>query len=666
MFDGVIAFLRRSPLAVRIAAAPLVVLVAAMLLLVLSGMQARQATTAIDQIHLAAAEQRGQVDQLIAQAYHVHSDVSRHLALVDSGTSEAKLADIRKSIETNLAKAAALTAALKGHTGAGDVMADVEARLGKYAKAVANMNDMAQSDRLIAIPLMTHVDKQFGELSDKARTAQGLIVETAARAAQATRDEAEAASRRFWLASLGLLLAVGSLTILIVRSITTPLARLVPAMSALSAGKHDTVVDGTAAHDEVGDMARALAVFKDNALEADRLRASQLTQQEQAEHEKRHALQAMAETVERETNASVEQISQQTGTMAANAVGMTESARAVSANSQNVAAAAAQALANAETVAAASEQLSASIQEIGQQIANSSRVTAIAVGASARARSTIEQLARAASHIGEVAGLINDIASQTNLLALNATIEAARAGDAGKGFAVVANEVKSLANQTARATEEISQQISAIQNTTAQVVSAVGEITAAIEDVDAMSSAIATAVEEQGAATGEIARNVAQTSDAAREVSARISEVSSEADVTGQRADEVNRASTDVAKSIDELRTVLVRVVRTATKEVDRRNAPRHPLGRAGTLIVNGERHPLTIENLSRDGFLGSCAESVPPAGHRVHLEIQGHGAPLPAIVRDAGNDQIHARFDLSGAEAAAWDKQVTTLLAQA
>jgi hypothetical protein len=273
-------------------------------------------------------------------------------------------------------------------------------------------------------------------------------------------------------------------------------------------------------------------------------------------------------------------------------------------------------------------------------------------------------LSDAIARIGEVVTLISEIAAQTNLLALNATIEAARAGDAGKGFAVVANEVKNLAGQTARATEEIGRQIDEIQSVSLTAVAAVKEIDRTIGEMDIISSAIATAIEEQGAATQEIGRNVVHAAQASREVSARIFDVSREAAATGERVATVRGTATDVANSIAELQQILVQVVRTSTAEVDRRGLPRFVVTQPCTLRMGNRAITAKVKNMSEGGAFIIDADALPieAQGQLVMSDfgldisftvVEANPAGLRVRFSDAEGDHDRIRAVLAGCEKA-------------
>jgi methyl-accepting chemotaxis protein len=497
---------------------------------------------------------------------------------------------------------------------------------------------------------------------DAATKRLGLLHEVEAKVAadliSLARSREEDVSAAFYRElGLALLLTFIAVTVGLVlsRQITGRLRRLSAVMSKLSLGALDVVIADTELSNEIGAMARSVQVFREAMIESDRLRAQQEIDRVEAERQKGQALATMAERVETETRAAVERVARQTGAMAGNATSMAGSAELVGTNSQNVASAATQALANAQTVASATEELTSSISEISAQIGTAARLTSGAVETAHRAQETISQLSTAVGRIGEVANLINDIASQTNLLALNATIEAARAGEAGKGFAVVANEVKSLASQTARATGDIATQIAEVKGWTESAVAAVGEIGRAINEVEGVSTAVAGAVEQQSAATDEIARNVLETSNAAEEVARRIQTVSEEARATRDKALQVSAVSDLVAQSIEELREVLVRVVRTSTTEVNRREHPRFQLGRRGTVSFGGKSIAVTVENMSEGGLMGSgLSETIPP-GTRVTLAVEGITGQMTAVALAVEKGRMHGKFELDASGEARW-----------
>ncbi|BAI70845.1 methyl-accepting chemotaxis protein [Azospirillum sp. B510] len=546
MKGGVFARLSGLSVAGRIFAAPLMGIFLTVAALVLADRQSEQALVAVDSIHSEAAERLGRIDRLVAIAYVIHSDVSRHLALSGSGIEEAKLQAMRDAIAANLGRARTTVAELRAMPLDGSersMLDEVSARIGAYAKAVEEMNQMAAIDRLIGIPMMAHTDDQFAALTAKVMETQAAIGRSTAAATQATRNAAASARRDFALVMGGLLLAMMAAGLLLARSITRPLQQLSSNTADLAAGKLDTVVGSGWMRNEIGAMARALEVFQTNAREVERLTADQERQKAQAEAEKRRAIQELADLFEARVAEVVQQVGAGAHQVRGNAAGMLERAESANRQAATVAAASAQAGASVQTAAAATEEMSASIAEIGGQVRRSFDMVRGAVRAVEETNAHVVGLSDAAQRIGEIVGLINSIAAQTNLLALNATIEAARAGEAGKGFAVVASEVKNLANQTAKATEDIGTQIAGMQQVTGAAVTAIKGVGETVVGIDEIVGSIAGAMEQQAAATQEITRNVQEAAAGTAEVSQTIGTVSTSAAETGTAAGEVLRAA---------------------------------------------------------------------------------------------------------------------------
>ncbi|PKU26581.1 methyl-accepting chemotaxis protein [Telmatospirillum siberiense] len=353
---------------------------------------------------------------------------------------------------------------------------------------------------------------------------------------------------------------IGPITLILViggwflaRNIALPLRRLASVTERLAHEDFSVEVSDTGRGDEIGILGRSVAVLRDGAREAADLRQSQERAKETAEVEKRRMMGELADHFEASVKAVVETVASAATEMQGTARSLSSVAEHASQQATAVAAASEEATSNVQTVAAAAEELTSSIREISRQVNAAANISGNAVAQAAKTNEIVNGLANSADLIGSVVKLINDIASQTNLLALNATIEAARAGDAGKGFAVVANEVKSLANQTAKATEDISQHIAGVQSATGEAVSAIQAISATISEINQISAAIASAVEEQGAATQEIARNVEQAAAGTQEVSINIAGVTEAAGETGTGAGHVLDAATELSKQSETL-----------------------------------------------------------------------------------------------------------------
>ena len=364
--------------------------------------------------------------------------------------------------------------------------------------------------------------------------------------------EYEAASARsqrtLIVGTIAILAAAALLAFLLGRGMSRPLTAITAVMNRLSSGDTDVAIPGGDRKDELGTMAGAVDVFRRNMIESRLLREQQEAAKKQSEADKSALQRRMADRFEADVKSVVNAVARATEAMQCAAAEITASVNGTSTQAAAAAAASEEASSSVNTVASATEELASSVAEISRQVTHSSDVADAAVGKAAKTNEMVSGLAAASDKIGDVLRLISAIAGQTNLLALNATIEAARAGEAGKGFAVVASEVKGLASQTAKATEEIAGQVSAIQASTAECVTAIGGISNTIREISAIATTIASAVEEQGAATREIAHSVQQVAAGTSEVAVNVAGASRAADQSRALADTVLTASGELSQ----------------------------------------------------------------------------------------------------------------------
>ncbi|AWJ90260.1 methyl-accepting chemotaxis protein [Azospirillum baldaniorum] len=438
-------------------------------------------------------------------------------------------------------------------TQAGAVLVDSEGRA-----LIAAITDAAQAfDREFAA-LVTTSENQRTASKTMAKAA-GDVSEQVARLVSIQRDDRENGrngAELIIIIGAAVALALGMVMAWIIdRAITHPMHAMTKAMGRLAEGDLTVDIPGGDRKDELRAMADALSVFKENALEMQRMEGEREEMRRQIDADRRRTMNEFANGFEQAVSGVVLSLTESAGNLGRDAQEMSSDAALTTAKSSAVAAASEQASSNVQTVAAAAEELSSSIAEISRQLNSSSQV---AVGAAAKATETngiVEGLAEAAQRIGQVVDLIGEIAEQTNLLALNATIEAARAGEAGKGFAVVATEVKNLAGQTAKATEEISSQVAQMQAATGGAVGAIRTISDAVGTISSTVTEIARAMEQQGLATREIAQNVNQAAEGTQEVMHHIAEVTNAATKTGGAADAVLSASRTLARQAEHLRS---------------------------------------------------------------------------------------------------------------
>jgi len=437
----------------------------------------------------------------------------------------------------------------------------------EYQSAALETSDMALIDVATASIFMNSAIEYYSLLQRDVDKLNEAVDELRISAVEATLADAKDALRLFLITAVAIAGVGLFLNWLISRMISRPITHIIGSMTALAEGNSDVDVPAADRRDEIGQMARALEVFRRNALEVERMEQEKIEHEQQAAEEKRAAMAALADQFEAGLMGIVETVSDSSSRMQTTAQAMSSVAEQTRQQASSVASSSEHASQNVQTAASAAEEMSASIGEINRQVSEAAEVSNQANAEALRTNETVRGLADAGNKIGEVIELISGIAEQTNLLALNATIEAARAGEAGKGFAVVASEVKNLATQTAKATEEIGAQIAGMQSATGEAVGAIQSISETIGRIKSITDSISSAVGEQGVATQEIATSTQQAAQGTAEVGSTIGDVAQAASDTGTAASEVLEVAVDLsehAKSLREQVEGFLRQVRAA------------------------------------------------------------------------------------------------------
>ncbi|MDV7341761.1 methyl-accepting chemotaxis protein [Terasakiella sp. A23] len=429
------------------------------------------------------------------------------------------------------------------------------------------------------------------------------------------------------------------------QNVVRRLTRLSDVMKSVADGNYGLEIPGTNTRDEIGNMAKMVEIFRDNGKRVEELRQQRASLEEQAAETRKSSLRSMAEKVESETDVAVSNVITQTNTVSDYSYDMNEAAVSAATNAKTVAQAADESLQNSQAVASAAEELAASIEEIQRQVVHQNECALSASEKSQQTDQTVQVLDRSAAQIGEVVEIIKGVAEQTHLLALNATIEAERAGDAGKGFAVVAGEVKKLASQTAQATDDIAEQVQSVQKVARDSSHAISDIRQIIQEMSDVASVIDEAIKQQSIATKEITENIAQTTSTTAEMTAHLSEVSTEINENQTLAEQFKELSDSVGTEVKALQSMLVRIVRTSSKDVCRRKDERFSFTKGISLKVDDQTYDLQAENISQGGLSLKRGE-VDVDLHASNLRING-GLPKSSVsLVQVDDDSIRLKFN--------------------
>jgi methyl-accepting chemotaxis protein len=516
--------------------------------------------TRVDRYTTLAARGARRAENYISSAFQLAVETT------DEGNAKylAQTADSRKVFESlmadvlkNMPEKAALIQPVTGNFQKAVAACDPVIQYAATTTTAEENMKAAQRLKVECVPLMEVA------LVAQTKMIDGLIADASRISDDLTVEANSSINTVMIVAGVGLLFSLIAAMWIVISGLSRPIAELKGVMEAFARNDLKADVPSTKRRDEIGEMARTVEVFKTNGLAVERMKAEQLVTEQRTAEQRKADMIKLANDFESAVGEIIETVSSASTELEASARTLTSTAERSQERTTMVAAASEEASTNVQSVASATEEMASSVNEISRQVQTSSHIAKEAVVQARKTNDRVGELAQAASRIGDVVELINTIAGQTNLLALNATIEAARAGEAGRGFAVVASEVKALAEQTAKATGEISQQISGIQAATQDSVSAIKEIGDTIGKMSEIASTIAAAVEEQGAATQEISRNVQQAALGTQQVSSNITDVQRGASETGSASSQVLSASQTLSRDSNRLKVEVGKFLNT-------------------------------------------------------------------------------------------------------
>lgn len=546
----------------KIFVAPVLTIFFLVVMAALSFFSLEKQTSALDTIYNVGFKKNALARQTIDHVASAHVDLYRMLNWMAMSDDRERVEKLIDGVEASVADGRELVFRLdssfdlsdKERTAVAATVADIEA----YAKSLREVIDMVQIDMTTGLLLMTDVEEKFADLKQNLNGLNAL--EDALSRGIFNGAVADAARTRTVFIALvaAALLLSAVITAVISRQITGPISRMTAVMGRLADGHMEEEIPDTDRRDEVGRMAAAVQVFKDNASEMERSRRENAALETRAVEERSQAIRELADNFNETVREVVPRVAEISKSLQNGSRVMLAAVQETTEGTAQANTTAEVTSSNVQAVAVAAEQLADSIRQADRQVADSVEIAATAREAADNSRATVSSLAGAAGEIGNIIDLINDIADQTNLLALNATIEAARAGDAGKGFAVVANEVKNLAGQTAKATDDIARQISEVQSVTNRAVTEIEQISDVISRLNEISLSVASTMRQQGVATDEIARNIQEAAGGTTEVSQKLADLNTTAASThdaagnvGGSADKLADLSTELDHALD-------------------------------------------------------------------------------------------------------------------
>ena len=552
------SFIQKIRIKQKLAIPPVLIILAAMVLGGLVWRLTAAQDVALDMLYREGFAKKQMGNDLASTLMSVNSGLYRSITWQSAGADDATVKASITATSKLMDEVPSRLDALDMRGGSAEERAalnEVRGTAITYVKKSREVLEMLDGDPVMAVTLLRQAERLYAKVdqtvavwSEQQKSKNDALL-------QKTQKSSSDSLMAFFLI-MGAAFGTATIIVLVVgHDISDGVQKMTQVMTRLAAGDTDVGIPASKHRDEIGDMARAVQVFKDNAIEAEHLRKAQVQDRARSEHEKADALQSMADHFEATVKAKVAEVAVSTAAIGRTANAMAEHSEHSGGHSITVGNSARDTNERAAIVSAATRQLAASVNEIAQQVGHSSGIARKAVEDVNATSCHMDELSQAVQSIGEIVKLINDIAAQTNLLALNATIEAARAGEAGKGFAVVATEVKNLANQTAKATDEIAQQVGAVQNSTREMITSIQEVADTIRTIDQVSSAIAGAVQEQEAATQEIASNINEVAHEAMEVSANVTalaQASTKSSAGTVRVIWSAKSLTQVVQSLDE------------------------------------------------------------------------------------------------------------------